>query len=786
MPGLLSVVMPTFNGEPFLAAALESLLGQRDAGLELVVVDDGSTDGTIDLVERLTRGTPTRLLRPGRLGNWVAATNVGLREARGEWCCLLHQDDLWLPGRLARVRAELPLTRGALLLHDARYVDPAGASLGAWTCPLRAGDVAPQDFVERLLVQNFIAIPSPTFRRAAALDAGGLDERLWFSADWDSLAAAGGRRPGPVPPRDAGRLPAPPRVPDRLAPGGPARVGAAAGRRPGAPPGPLAGGGPPPPPCRARRSPLRDRQLGAGRRGAGDPGRLGTGGAAAGRAGPARLAPLPEGLQDRPASRGPAAAAAATGQVGDRRCRVSRRSRKREQERAPVTVAEPLAPFWSAPRLACAAIALAGTALTVAAFWPGYMSEDSFSQLAQARSGAFTALHPPLMALLWKPLDALLPGPGLLLVVQAALAWSGAALFLALVFRGWGAPVALLAFCLWPTVFSYLGTMWKDVQMGVAFLWAAALTLAAERLGWRRALWLAPVALFYGAAVRHNGITAVLPLAAWWGWVAAGLLGWRRRLAIGAAAGLALTVATWLGVKAVDGWLTRDHPVPPPEQALFIHDLIGLTGATGRLYLPEYVLRQPEARSIQWLLQLWYPHSLSPLFFAPGNLRLTSDPEKLATLRTAWLQAIADHPDIYFRHRLIMFEYLLGANTPVVHYPFHDGMVNNDLGFAFQRTPLNRLVMSGLHAVQNSLFFRGWAYLVAALALGVGGLLTRRLDAPGAALLASAFGYALPYIAACPEGDFRYLWWTVLATLLAALTLLPAPAAAPPTPAPGR
>jgi hypothetical protein len=408
----------------------------------------------------------------------------------------------------------------------------------------------------------------------------------------------------------------------------------------------------------------------------------------------------------------------------------------------------------------------------VAVYWPGYMSEDSFTQLAQARSGDFTALHPPLMALLWGPLDAVLPGPGLLLVLQAVLAWTGAALLLSLVFQGWGAPVALLALCLWPTVFSYLGTMWKDVQMGVAFLWGVALTLAAERLGWRRALWLAPATFFYGAAVRHNGITAVLPLAIWWGWVAAGHLGWRRRLTLGAVAGLALTVGIWAGVKAVDGWLTRAHPVPPPEQALFIHDLIGLTGATGRLYLPDYVLRQPEARSMAWLLRLWYPHSLAPIFFDPGNLQLSSDPVQLATLRAAWFRAVADHPGIYFRHRLIMFEYLIGSNTPLVHYPFHDGMVKNDLGFTFQRTPLNRFAMERLHAVKNSLFFRGWAYLVAGLALGLGGLAFRRLDAAGAALFASSLAYALPYVPTCPAGDFRYLWWTVLATLLLAATLL--------------
>jgi hypothetical protein len=438
-------------------------------------------------------------------------------------------------------------------------------------------------------------------------------------------------------------------------------------------------------------------------------------------------------------------------------------------------VADARAHFWTPPRLACALVALFGAAITVGVYWPGYMSEDSFTQLDQARTSAYTAHHPPLMALFWKPLDALLPGPGLLLIVQAALAWSGAALFMSLAFRGWGGAVALLAFCLWPTVFSYLGTMWKDVQLGVALLWGTALTLAAERLGWRRALWIAPAAFFYGAAVRLNGLPAILPLTAWWGWVMAGQLGWRRRVLPGALMGLALTIGTWAGIKAVNGWLTRDHPIPPPEQALYIYDLIGLTGASRHIYVPEYILRQPEVRSIDWLVQLWYPNTLSAIFYDPGNLKFTDDPEKLSTLRRAWVQAVTDHPGIYLRHRLIMFGYLLGANTAVVHYPFHDGMVKNSLGFTFQRTPLNQAVMAGLHAIQNSLFFRGWAYLLAGLALGLGGLLTRRLDAAGAALLGSACGYALPYVMVCPTGDFRYLWWTVLATLLLALTLMAGP-----------
>ncbi len=74
---------------------------------------------------------------------------------------------------------------GALVLHNAMFVGPDGRKLGPWTCPLPEGVVPPNRFIERLLVQNFIAMPSPVFRRSAAIHSGGLDEALWFSADWD-------------------------------------------------------------------------------------------------------------------------------------------------------------------------------------------------------------------------------------------------------------------------------------------------------------------------------------------------------------------------------------------------------------------------------------------------------------------------------------------------------------------------------------------------------------------------------------------------------------------------
>jgi GT2 family glycosyltransferase len=191
----LSVVMPTYNGARFIAAALDSVRGQDNEGIELVIVDDGSSDHTLEIVRDFAKVLPIRLITPGRIGNWVAVTNLGLREATGEWACFLHQDDLWLPGRITRLRAEIAGAEGALVLHNAVFVGPDGRSLGPWTCPLPQGVVPSDRFIERLLVQNFIAMPSPVFRRSAAIDSGGMDEALWFTADWDLWLRLGAMGP---------------------------------------------------------------------------------------------------------------------------------------------------------------------------------------------------------------------------------------------------------------------------------------------------------------------------------------------------------------------------------------------------------------------------------------------------------------------------------------------------------------------------------------------------------------------------------------------------------------
>lgn len=91
---LVSCIVPAFNGEAFLGSALDSVLGQTYPAIEVLVVDDGSTDGTADLVARY--GKDVRYVWQDNAGP-AAACNHGLRQGRGAFCAFLEQDDLWQP-----------------------------------------------------------------------------------------------------------------------------------------------------------------------------------------------------------------------------------------------------------------------------------------------------------------------------------------------------------------------------------------------------------------------------------------------------------------------------------------------------------------------------------------------------------------------------------------------------------------------------------------------------------------------------------------------------------------
>ena len=191
-PTKVSVVIPVYNYARFVGDAVRSVLAQTFRDFELLVVDDGSTDNTPEVVRSFTDSRVVYL--PRAHAGVSAAQNAGIRAARGEYITILGADDTYLPSNLEEKVAVLDSRPDiGLVCSDASVFDErAGTIIGRfwrdpgvshyWVDPARA---ARQPLRELLSRGCFIA-PQATMIRRSALDEVGLfDESLPTHEDWD-------------------------------------------------------------------------------------------------------------------------------------------------------------------------------------------------------------------------------------------------------------------------------------------------------------------------------------------------------------------------------------------------------------------------------------------------------------------------------------------------------------------------------------------------------------------------------------------------------------------------
>jgi glycosyltransferase involved in cell wall biosynthesis len=164
----VSVVIPVRNGERFLSEAIASVRRQSRAPLEIVVVDDGSTDGTAALAGTL--GADVRLVRQAPAGVAVAR-NRGVAAARGDFVAFLDCDDVWTDGKLG---AQVPI-----LLAHAEIQVALGYTRRMWTPDGAPGDV-------RLTGPEMaLHLGAALIRRSLFERVGGFDQAMAPSEDWD-------------------------------------------------------------------------------------------------------------------------------------------------------------------------------------------------------------------------------------------------------------------------------------------------------------------------------------------------------------------------------------------------------------------------------------------------------------------------------------------------------------------------------------------------------------------------------------------------------------------------
>jgi glycosyltransferase involved in cell wall biosynthesis len=194
----VAVAMPARNAAPFIAEAIASVLLQRDVDVRLVVVDDASTDGTADLVARMTDPRITLLRNPRRRGIGFCH-NAAVAASDAPVICHVDADDLILPGALVA-------TTSALLAHPRAgqaYCDYIQVDAGARTTPsaflrqaafVRRHRDGISDMRRHLIVHGMVAGPLRTYRREALDEAGPFDERLPWAVDYEMTLRIAARR----------------------------------------------------------------------------------------------------------------------------------------------------------------------------------------------------------------------------------------------------------------------------------------------------------------------------------------------------------------------------------------------------------------------------------------------------------------------------------------------------------------------------------------------------------------------------------------------------------------
>jgi glycosyltransferase involved in cell wall biosynthesis len=173
-----SVIIPVFNGGTYIAQAISSALATCDVPIEVIVIDDQSTDDTWQVLEGF--GDAIQKVSQSKGGPYKAR-NLGARLARGEWLAFLDADDEWIPGKLAKQLAIADNETALIYTDRYNFGDCNRVKARQSDCvKLWEGDV-----FEPLLLNNFITLSSVLMRKSWFERLGGFSEQNLGVQDWD-------------------------------------------------------------------------------------------------------------------------------------------------------------------------------------------------------------------------------------------------------------------------------------------------------------------------------------------------------------------------------------------------------------------------------------------------------------------------------------------------------------------------------------------------------------------------------------------------------------------------
>jgi glycosyltransferase involved in cell wall biosynthesis len=182
---LITVIMPVYNGSTWIQLSIQSVVNQTHRNLELLVIDDGSTDGTVEIVKNIHDSRIRLIQQPN--GGTASARNNGIMQAHGEYIAFLDADDQWMPNKLATDLSTLRQAnhREAMVYSWYYGIDEQGRMLNPSPAHAFEGSV----FTPLLEVGNFL-IPSMLLLHRNVINKIGLFKTDCFHEDYEFIIRA--------------------------------------------------------------------------------------------------------------------------------------------------------------------------------------------------------------------------------------------------------------------------------------------------------------------------------------------------------------------------------------------------------------------------------------------------------------------------------------------------------------------------------------------------------------------------------------------------------------------
>ena len=177
----ITVVTPSLNQGQFLEDTILSVLGQQYPNLEYIILDGGSTDGSVEIIRKHQHNLAYWISEKD--GGQAAAINQGFARASGDILCWLNSDDMYLPGTLLHIAARLDPAKGELLFGNClHFLQNSRITYGS--------NVRESHAQTELRLTDYVIQPSTFWTRKAWQETGILDEALDFGFDWEWLLRA--------------------------------------------------------------------------------------------------------------------------------------------------------------------------------------------------------------------------------------------------------------------------------------------------------------------------------------------------------------------------------------------------------------------------------------------------------------------------------------------------------------------------------------------------------------------------------------------------------------------